>query len=64
MKDWSYLTTQDIATLGGVGQATVRVWRHRFKDFPRPVRVVGRAGLYAPDAIVAWLINHDRSREE
>jgi len=64
MKDWSYLTTQDIATLGDVGQATVRVWKHRFADFPRPVRVVGRAGLYDPSKIEAWLIKHDRSREE
>jgi len=64
MKDWSYLTTQDIATMGHVGQATVRVWRYRFADFPKPVRVVGRAGLYDPGKVAEWLTKHDRSREE
>jgi len=64
MKAWSYVTTQYIATQCGVAQSTVRVWRYRFDDFPKPEQVVGGAGLYDPSKIEAWLIKHDRWREE
>ena len=51
-----FITTKQVAQLAGVRPVTVRSWRAKFGDFPRPVAIYGDTPVFNPQEIMVWLI--------
>jgi predicted DNA-binding transcriptional regulator AlpA len=58
--DLNEISTEDIAELAGVTSAAVSNWVKRERDFPNPLRIVGRRTLYSRTAVMAWLERNDK----
>jgi len=54
------LTTKDIAKLAGCRPVTVRSWRAKHGDFPRPAAVYGDTPVFRPDEIMRWLLQRGK----
>jgi hypothetical protein len=57
------ITSKDAAKLctPPVKPSTVRVWRSRFGDFPKPYDTFGDTPVYKEHEMLAWLRKHGRA---
>ena len=52
------VTSEDIATRLSVKPATVRQWKTRHADFPRPIKEVAKSGVWSWGAVMLWAVDH------
>ncbi len=59
-REHELVTTAEIARMGGVGLTTVSGWRHRYDDFPQPVKEVENgpapSRYFVAAEVTRWLI--------
>lgn len=48
----------ELARHFGVTRAAVSMWAERYRDFPKPLVIVGHAPLYSWKQVLAWRAAH------
>lgn len=54
----------EIAQLAGANRNIVHLWRHRYPDFPKPVRVLSQGALWYLPEVTAWLRDTREARRK
>ncbi|GAB6045114.1 hypothetical protein JCM11957_07120 [Caminibacter profundus] len=50
-----YVNQKEAAKILGIKPGTIKVWRRKFEDFPKPCRVSNNAVFFAKDEIIEWM---------
>ena len=55
-----YVNQKEAAKILGIKTGTLKVWRKKYEDFPRPCRVSNNAVHYKVSELIEWM---ERRRE-
>lgn len=59
MDPQSIVGVAEIASFAGVTKQAVTNWRHRYDDFPRPIKTLHSGPVWDREAIVRWVREHE-----
>ena len=50
-----YLKQENVAKLLDLKPQTLKIWQHKYKDFPKPFRISANLVLYKKKEILDWI---------